>query len=145
MEEIMRLIILAAASFLILGSAAAQDKATFQKLQDDLISAGRRGDFAALGGMYTEDAYVLQPGSPMMRGRSNIEAYWTKANERIADLKNTTVDVEALGSDAVREIGTYRLVRKGQEAQPVTGVYVNIWQKVGNKWEMSLDIWTRDK
>jgi ketosteroid isomerase-like protein len=145
MEEIMRLIILAAASFLILGSAAAQDKATFQKLQDDLISAGRRGDFAALGGMSTENAYLLSPDGGMIKGRSNIQAYWTKANERIADLKNTTVDVEALGSEAVREIGTYRLVRKGQEAQPVTGVYVNIWQKVGNKWEMSLDIWTRDK
>lgn len=141
----MRLVILAAASFLLLGSAAAQDKATFQKLQDDLASAGLRGDFATFGGMYTEDAYLLPQGSAMIKGRSNIQAYSTKAAERVADLKITTVDVEPLGNEAVREIGTFWLVTKGQQPQEITGKYVNIWQKVGSEWKMALDIWNRDK
>jgi ketosteroid isomerase-like protein len=122
----------------------AQDLATFQKLNDELVSAGLRGDFATVAGMYTEDADLLPPGSAMIKGRSNIQAYWTKAGERIADVKNTTLEVEPLGNGAVRLIGTLQTVTKGQPAQQIIGKYVNIWRKVGSDWKMALDIWNRD-
>jgi ketosteroid isomerase-like protein len=102
------------------------------------------GDFAAFAGMYTEDAYLLPPGSAMVKGRSNIQAFVTKMGERIADFKNTTFDVETLGNEAVREIGTFWSVTKGQPPQQIIGKYVNIWQKVGSEWKMALDIWNRD-
>ena len=77
----MRLVMLAAASFLIAGSAAAQDKATIEKLNDSFVGAFNRGDFATLASMYTEDAYLLPPGSAMFKGRTNVQAFWTAASE----------------------------------------------------------------
>lgn len=52
----MRLVMLAAVSFLICGSASAQDKATIEKLNDAFTNAFNKGDFATVGGMYTDDA-----------------------------------------------------------------------------------------
>ena len=56
--------IFAAATLLMLALAAAQDKATIEKLNDTFVSAFNTGDFAAVGTMYAEDAIALPPGSP---------------------------------------------------------------------------------
>jgi uncharacterized protein (TIGR02246 family) len=141
----MRLMMLAAASFLIAGSAAAQDKATIEKLNDSFVGAFNRSDFATLAAMYTEDAYLLPPGSAMFKGRTNVQAFWTAASEAISDVKLTTVDVKSLGNDSAREIGTFVLMTKGQQPQQMTGKYVVVWQKVGSDWKLATDIWNSDK
>jgi Mg2+/Co2+ transporter CorC len=51
----MRLVILAAASVLMVGPAVAQDKATIEKLNEAFVTAFNKGDFATVGSMYTED------------------------------------------------------------------------------------------
>lgn len=141
----MRLATLATVAVLMLGPAAAQDKASIEKLNNAFESAFNKGDFATVGSMYTEDAYVLPPGSEMTKGRSNIQAFWTKAGEAVGDLKLRTVDVKPLGNDAAREIGTFSLVTKGQPPQQLTGKYVVVWQKVGSDWKLAADIWNSDK
>ena len=123
----------------------AQDKETIQKLNENFASAFNRGDYAAVAGMYAEDAYLLPPGAEMMRGRAAIQAFWTKAGEAVSDLKLTTVDVKPLGSDAAREVGTFSLMTKGQQRETVSGKYVVVWQKVGNDWKLATDIWNADK
>jgi uncharacterized protein (TIGR02246 family) len=144
-EEFMRLVMLAAVSLLICGSASAQDKAAIQKLNDAFTSAFNKGDFATVGGMYTDDAYLLPPGSAMVKGRSKITAFWTKTGEAIGDAKLTTVDVKPLGNDSAREIGTFALTTKGPQPQQLTGKYVVLWQKVGSSWKLATDIWNSDK
>jgi ketosteroid isomerase-like protein len=86
-EETMRPVILAAAIVLMLGPANAQDKATIDKFNAAFVTAFNKGDFATVGNMYTEDAYLLPAGSPMVKGRSNIQAFWTKAGEGIGGHK----------------------------------------------------------
>jgi uncharacterized protein (TIGR02246 family) len=141
----MRFVVFAIAALLMLGSAAAQDKATIEKLNDAFVSAFNKGDFAAVGGMYAEDATVLPPGSPMIKGRPNIQSFWTQAGQGIGDVKLTTVDVQPLGPDWAREIGTFVLTTKGQQSQQVAGKYVVVWKKVGNDWKLATDIWNADK
>ena len=141
----MRLVILAAASLLMVGPAGAQDKATIDKLNEAFVTAFNKGDFATVGSMYTEDAYLLPAGSEMAKGRSNVQAFWTKAGEAIGDIKLSTVDVKPLGPDAAREIGTFLLMTKGQQPQQMTGKYVVVWQKVGSDWKLATDIWNSDK
>src|SRR4051812_9337519 len=82
----MRRATLAAVSVLLIAPAAAQDKATIEKLNDAFEAAFNKGDFAAIGNMYAEDAYLLPPGSEMVKGRSNVQAFWTKAGEAAAVL-----------------------------------------------------------
>jgi len=93
--------------FVSLTSAAfGQDKATIDKLNESFIAAFQKGDTAAIGQMYTEDAYLVSYGGEMVKGRAAIQAFWTKAAEGISDFKLTTVDVQPLGNDSAREVGT---------------------------------------
>ena len=55
-------------------AALAQDKATIAKLNDAWAAAFNKGDAQAVAAMYAEDAYVLPPGSDIVKGRAAIEA-----------------------------------------------------------------------
>ena len=131
---------------LSLGSPAlAQNKATIEKLNDVWTAAFNKGDAAAVAALYTEDAYVLPPGSAMVKGRPAIEAFWRQAAQQMTDAKLTTVDVLPLGRSAAREIGTVTLKTKSQPPQEIVGKYVVLWRKVGRDWKLATDIWNTDK
>jgi len=133
-------------SCLSLGSPAfAQNKATIEKLNDVWTAAFNKGDAAAVAALYTEDAYVLPPGSGIVKGRAAIEAFWRQAAQQMSDAKLTTVDILPLGRSAAREIGTVTLKTKSQPPQEVVGKYVVVWRKVGRDWKLATDIWNTDK
>ena len=125
--------------------ALAQSKATIEKLNDAWTAAFNKGDGAAVAALYTEDAYVLPPGSAMVKGRPAIEAFWRQAAQQMSDAKLTTVDILPLGRSAAREIGTVTLKTKSQPPQEVVGKYVVVWRKVGRDWKLATDIWNTDK
>jgi uncharacterized protein (TIGR02246 family) len=125
--------------------AVAQNKATIEKLNDAWMAAFNKADAAAVAALYTEDAYVLPPGSAMVKGRLAIEAFWRQAAQQMSDAKLTTVDVLPLGRSAAREIGTVTLKTKSQPPQEVVGKYVVVWRKVGRDWKLATDIWNTDK
>lgn len=129
-----------------LGSPAlAENKATIEKLNDAWTAAFNKGDAAAVAALYTEDAYVLPPGSAMVKGRTAIEAFWRQAAQQMTDAKLTTVDVLPLGRSAAREVGTVTLKTKSQPPQEVVGKYVVVWRKIGRDWKLATDIWNTDK
>lgn len=126
-------------------SAAAQDKPTIERLNEQFVAALQKGDMAALGSMYSEDAYLLPPGAEIIKGRAAIQAYWTKAAEGVAGFKLTTLDVKPLGTEAAREVGTFTLTTKGQQPQQIAGKYVVVWEKSGGQWRLASDIWNTSK
>jgi uncharacterized protein (TIGR02246 family) len=131
---------------LSLGSpAVAQNKATIERLNDVWTAAFNKGDAAAVAALYTEDAYVLPPGSAMVKGRAAIEAFWRQAAQQMTDAKLTTLDVLPLGRSAAREIGTVTLKTKSQPPQEIVGKYVVVWRKIGRDWKLATDIWNTDK
>ena len=125
--------------------ALAQNRATIEKLNDAWTAAFNKGDAAAVAALYTEDAYVLPPGSAMVKGRAAIEAFWRQAAQQMTDAKLTTLDVLPLGRSAAREIGTVTLKTKSQPPQEVVGKYAVVWRKVGRDWRLATDIWNTDK
>ena len=125
--------------------ALAQNKATIEKLNDVWTAAFNKGDTAAVAALYTEDAYVLPPGSAMVKGRAAIEAFWRQAAQQMSDAKLTTIDVLPLGRSAAREIGTVTLKTKSQPPREVVGKYVVVWRKIGRDWKLATDIWNTDK
>ena len=104
-----------------------------------------KGDFASVASLYTTDATAFPPGSSMVQGRAAIAAMWKGIAEQVSDPKVTTLDVKSLGPAAAREIGTFSLKTKGPTPQEVTGKYVVVWEKVGNDWKLSADIWNEGK
>jgi uncharacterized protein (TIGR02246 family) len=125
--------------------ALAQNRATIEKLNDAWTAAFNKGDAAAVAALYSEDAYVLPPGSAMVKGRAAIEAFWRQAAQQMTDAKLTTLDVLPLGRSAAREIGTVTLKTKSQPPQEVVGKYVVVWRKIGRDWKLATDIWNTDK
>jgi uncharacterized protein (TIGR02246 family) len=125
--------------------ALAQNKATIEKLDDVWTAAFNKGDAAAVAVLYTEDAYVLPPGSSMVKGRAAIEAFWRQAAQQMGDARLTTIDVLPLGRSAAREIGTVTLKTKSQPPQEIVGKYVVVWRKIGRDWKLATDIWNTDK
>jgi uncharacterized protein (TIGR02246 family) len=140
-----RILMIVAGLGLCAAPAVAQNKAMIEKLNDAWTAAFNKGDVAAVAALYTEDAYVLPPGSGMVKGRAAIEAFWRQAAQQMTDAKLTTVDVLPLGRSAAREIGTVTLKTKSQPAQDVVGKYVVVWRKVGRDWKLATDIWNTDK
>ena len=137
-------IVICAAGWVPMG-AAAQDKATIQSLNERFTSSFNAGDIAAVAAHYTEDAFMLPPGAEMARGRPAIQAFWKSAADQIKDLKLTAQDVKPLGGDAAREVGTFTLRTKGEQSQEIAGKYVVIWERVGNDWKLTTDIWNMNK
>src|SRR5690348_15785261 len=140
-----RILIIVAGLGLAATPAVAQNKATIEKLNDVWTAAFNKGDAASVAALYAEDAYVLPPGSAMVKGRAAIEAFWRQAAQQMSDAKLTAVDVLPLGRSAAREIGTVTLKTKSQPPQEVVGKYVVVWRKIGRDWKLATDIWNTNK
>jgi uncharacterized protein (TIGR02246 family) len=126
-------------------AALAQDKATIEKLNNAWTAAFNKGDAQAVAAMYAEDAYVLPPGSDIVKGRAAIEAFWRQAAQQMGDAKLTTLDVLPLGRNAAREIGTVSLKTKSQPPQEIVGKYAVVWRKIDGRWKLATDIWNTNK
>ena len=89
--------------------------------------AASNKDAARIGNLYTEDATLLPPGSPMIKGRQNIQQFWISFFDAGAsDGKLTTVEVNAMG-DVAYEIGAFEANLPG--AGKSHGKYVVIWKR----------------
>jgi uncharacterized protein (TIGR02246 family) len=141
----LRIAVFCGCLLLAAGSAFAQDKATIEKLNDAWAAAFNEGDATGVAAMYAEDAYVLPPGSGIVKGRAAIEGFWRQATQQLGDAKLTTLDVMPLGPDAAREIGTVTLKTKGQPPQEVIGKYAVVWRKIDGQWKLVTDIWNTNK
>ena len=140
-----RLVAITLSLALVTGSAAAQDKPTIQKLNDAWLAAFGKGDLHALAELYAEDAYVLPAGAEMVHGRQAIQGFWDNTMKQLGDGKLTIVDVQPLGPDAAREIGTFSFKTKGNASEEVGGKYVVVWRKINNQWKLATDIWNMNK
>src|SRR5215212_7470549 len=125
--------------------AAAQNKLAIQKLSNEWAAAFNKGDSHAVAELYTEDAYVLPAGAEMVHGRQAIQGFWDNAMRQLGDGKLTTVDVQPLGPETAREIGTFSFKAKGNQPEEITGKYVVVWRKVNDEWKLATDIWNTNK
>ncbi len=141
-----RIAVIAGCLIIAATPALAQSKAAVQKLDNRWADAYNRGDVKAIGAMYTADAYLLPDHGEMAHGRAAIEAAIKKVMGNYQnDLKLTTVDVQSLGRNAAREVGTYAITIKSEPPQQDTGKYVTVLRKVGKKWLVETDIWNSNK
>lgn len=81
----------------------------------------------------------------MVQGRQAIRGFWDSTVKQLGDGRLTTLDVQALGPDAAREIGTFRFMTKSNPPEEMTGKYVVVWRKVGDQWKLATDIWNMNK
>ncbi len=127
-----------------IAQAAAARVATRQAVAEanaSFMRAFNTGDIHAAAQAYTEDALVLPPGGPEVRGREAIEAFWVGAVERMGV---TTIELETIRLDSqdrsAHEVGRYRV--SGRSGLLDEGKYVVVWKReVGGAWKLHVDIW----
>jgi ketosteroid isomerase-like protein len=93
--------------------------------------------------MYAEDAMMLPPNQPMVRGKQAIKAF----NQRMLDqvggtISNRIVEFSVEG-DLAYQVGTYAI----RDAKtPDEGKFVNIFRRQQDgSWKIHLAIYNNDK
>src|SRR5205823_6385073 len=112
-------------------SGAFDFRAAIEKAISGWEKAANAKDAATVASYYTEDATLLPPGSPPIKGRKNIQQYWQGFFDAGAsDAKLRVVDVTAFG-DLAYEIGAFEAnlpTPQGAIAR-TQGKYVVIWKR----------------
>jgi uncharacterized protein (TIGR02246 family) len=104
------------------------------------VAAFEGGDADAIGRLYTADAKVIAPGSPIASGRAAIAAHWKAGMAGVKNVALQTHDVGTAG-DLAYEDGTVTIVSTAGEK--TVARYLVVWKREGGEWKLHRDIWNQ--
>ncbi len=115
------------------------------RMNRDFAAALNAKDAKAAAALYAEDAVLIPPGEPLVRGRQAIEEYWRAAIESggVRDVSVETIDASSSGSLGY-EIGSYVLTANGPDGNPVIdrGRYIELLRREPDgRWISTHGIW----
>lgn len=127
-------------------SPASTDEAAIRTQSTDWVKAYNGGDAKAVAALYAEDALLLPPGAPGVRGRAAILEFFIKdiAGSKAAGVVFSiapNADVGVSGNMGW-ESGTYKVTVKGAVVE--TGKYLSVSRKKDGKWLYIRDTWNAD-
>lgn len=97
------------------------------------------GDEKAVAALYSEEAKIIAPASPIVSGRGEIAKFWRGFMDTGAkDITLKTLHASASG-DFAYEDGAATVV--GKDGSPSGVRYVVVWKRVDGKWYLHRDIW----
>jgi ketosteroid isomerase-like protein len=126
-----------------------------EKLRTEFASAFNARDAARVASFYAEDATMMPPNEPMIRGRTDIEASYRKTfANNIGTIALQSIESEASGQWGF-QAGTWTLSSGGAAAvggavivtespRATVGKNMVIYKRAGNGWKMAYDIWNDD-
>ncbi len=128
-------------------AGAADDAATIRAGTVTWVKGFNAGNVDAVVANYADDAVVMPPGSPMLRGHAAIKPVIAKeiAGAQaggVLFVLGSVNDVAVFG-DTAWHSGTFSVNTKAG-ATVDTGKYMEIWHKKGGKWQIARDIWNSD-
>jgi uncharacterized protein (TIGR02246 family) len=124
------------------------DKAAMQQAADKAVAtmtSPTRDWPAFAAALYTEDATVLPPNGPAVKGREAIVAF-LETFPPIAEFKQTRQQIDGLGNLAY-EIQTYTAMfaPPGEPQVADTGKVVWVWRKQADgSWKILVEMWNSD-
>jgi uncharacterized protein (TIGR02246 family) len=115
------------------------------QINRDFVAALNAKDAKAAAAAYTEDAVLIPPGEPLVRGREAIEEYWRGAIELggVHDVSVETMDALSSGSLGY-ETGSFVLTVNGSDGEAVIdrGRYVKLLRlEPDGRWLATHEIW----
>jgi ketosteroid isomerase-like protein len=146
----MRTGLVLAVPFLLLAPLSSQTRTdpTLTKMAADFAAAFNAKDADKIGSYYADDATLMPPNQPAVRGRENIQA-WFKGgmDEGYANFQLTPTESSVAGAQAF-EAGTYSLDMKpkgsGGAASTDKGKYVVVYKRIAGQWKLAYDIFNSD-
>jgi len=131
------------ASLLVGGSGASQPKTdrALDRLANAFAEAFNAKDATKVASFYAEDAIVMAPDQPMVRGRSDIEAYYARGfRSEISGFHVAPMESAIIGAHAF-EVGTSTLTERRGASD---GKYIVIYRRVRGEWKIAYDIFNND-
>jgi ketosteroid isomerase-like protein len=125
-----------------------QDEQTIREIDAAWSRALQHKDLDKVLSNYVEDASLLPPDEPIVRGQVNIREWFAK---RIAtpgysaSFAPTTV-VVAKSGDIAYELGTFRVTVDDESGKSVeySGKHLVTWEKRGGHWKVAAESINRD-
>ena len=123
-------------------SAGSGDPAEITARSDAWEAALNAQDIDALVALYTDDARVMAPGSPIQAGTAAVRDYIGAMVAAGIGGELTTVEARVSG-DLAYHVGTYTTQIDGTTVD--TGKFVETWRRGDDGvWRISNDIWNSD-
>jgi uncharacterized protein (TIGR02246 family) len=152
-----RSVVLLAASFLVLASGCAQqaqvdvqaEQAAIRQSAEDWEAAANAKDVDRLVGLYTPDASVFPPNTPVVTGSEAIRTLWSQfvaSPGFTSSLQTTKVEISGAG-DLAYAAGTYEDTMEDAEGNPVAdrGKWMTVSKKQPDgTWKVVADMWNSD-
>lgn len=117
------------------------------KPANEFAAAVKAKDAAKVASLYTEDAVLMPPNEPMVKGRQTIQAFMQRQFDGgIQEVTFSHLESATSGATGYAA-GTYVLSFKSKDGQPGTdnGKYLEIWKRIGGEWKIAYDIFNSDK
>lgn len=123
------------------------DLAMARSISPAFMKAAEAKDAEAAAALYSEDAMVMPPGAPAVKGRAAIEAFWRKM--MLSAIRRVTLATTDLGmsGDIAYETGTYTLDLTLPDGSPASdgGKYITLMRRQADgSWKMTHDMWSSD-
>lgn len=127
----------------------AADEATLRKLDDDWSKAAAAKDVEKTASFYSDDALVMPPNSPVLKGKDAAREMW-KSMFAVPGFgggwRATTVAVAKSG-DLGYTTGPYEITETDANGKPMTdkGKYLAVWKKQADgSWKCVADMFNTD-
>ena len=117
------------------------------QMNKDFAKALNNKDAKAASLLYSEDASLLPPNEPIVKGRENIQKYWQAALDAgTTDVSVSTISAGSNG-DLGYEIGRFQLSYPAEDGKMVTekGKYTEILKRTADgNWISIYGMWNSD-
>ena len=121
------------------------DKAAIKRTKEQALVVFNARDFPAYVKLYTEDAIVLPPNAPAVKGREAILSFCKKFSP-FSDYRHETQEIEGMGN-LVYNLENYSLtvMPPGRPTYRITGRVIWIWQKQADgSWKVWREMYNHD-
>lgn len=134
--------LVAIVAFAACAPQGAQPSPEIAAMSDRWEEAINTGDLDMLASMYTSDARLMAPNSPMGQGSEAIRAAFGEMIEAGITAEIDTIEA-AVAGDLGYRAGTYSLF--AADGFPIdTGKYVEVWRKTAAGWQIAYDVYNSD-
>lgn len=106
-----------------------------------------RGDAAGCAAVYTDDAKILPPDSPVLTGKQAAQEMWQSfINMGVKRVSLQTLELEEMGDMAVdRGAATVDIQGEGGETMQASGKYIVLWKRQADgAWKWHWDCFNFD-
>ena len=118
-------------------SAAGTEGGDPKQVSEAFAAAYNARDLARLGSLYADDAELMPPDSPPIKGRAAIEALFKEQFEQNCTMELASAASEFSGSQGF-DTGRIAVTMNAPDgtSQTVSGRYLAVLKRAGNEWRI---------